>query len=181
MYEFLVLALLMLGPKHGYLIASIVNDMIGPYAKLSHGRLYPLLSAMEHQGLLEATSAHTGARGQRVLRVTAAGRRRFHDLALDTEARPGDYQRLFWFKVAFFGLLSAEERRVLEAHYLAYCKAHIAHVGRELSEIEGALSDQGLIPVEEREGIAFAMRHAVAQWRLEIDAVERLGREMGRA
>ncbi len=30
LYEFIILAQLMYGPAHGYLIAKIINDMIGP-------------------------------------------------------------------------------------------------------------------------------------------------------
>jgi len=37
MYEFIVLAQLMNGPAHGYLIAKIINDMIGPFARISYG------------------------------------------------------------------------------------------------------------------------------------------------
>ena len=172
MYEFLILALLMLGPKHGYLIASIVNDMIGPYAKLSHGRLYPLLAALEAQGLVEGAGAG-GGRRQRVYRVTRAGRQRFRSLAMDTGARPGEYQRLFWFKAAFFGLLEPDERRLLLDHYRTYCRTHVDHVRRELQELEGPLGSQEVATVEQREGILFAMRHAVEQWELEIAAVER--------
>ncbi len=47
MYEFLILSQLMKNSAHGYLIASIINDIIGPYARVSNGRLYPLLAKME--------------------------------------------------------------------------------------------------------------------------------------
>lgn len=40
MYELIILSLLMREPLHGYLIAKIINDMIGPIAKVSHGWLY---------------------------------------------------------------------------------------------------------------------------------------------
>ena len=53
MYELIILSLLMRWNAHGYLIASIINDMIGPYAKVSNGRLYPLLARLEEQGLIE--------------------------------------------------------------------------------------------------------------------------------
>jgi DNA-binding PadR family transcriptional regulator len=41
MYELIILSLLMRSPAHGYLIAKIINDMFGPYTKISNGRLYP--------------------------------------------------------------------------------------------------------------------------------------------
>ncbi len=55
MYELIVLSLLMRFPLHGYLIAQIANDTIGPWAKLSNGTLYPLLTKFRAPGL-----DHTG-------------------------------------------------------------------------------------------------------------------------
>jgi len=49
-YELIILGLLMRWPMHGYLIAGIIDDIIGPHAKISHGRLYPLLGRMEGGG-----------------------------------------------------------------------------------------------------------------------------------
>ena len=54
MYELMILSILMRGTAHGYLIASIINDIIGPYARLSNGRLYPLLSKLEDLGMIVA-------------------------------------------------------------------------------------------------------------------------------
>ena len=47
MYELIILSLLMRFPLHGYLIAQIANDTIGPWAKISNGTLYPLLTRLE--------------------------------------------------------------------------------------------------------------------------------------
>ena len=52
MYELIILSLLMREPIHGYLIAKIINDMIGPIAKVSHGWLYPRLAKLEQEGLI---------------------------------------------------------------------------------------------------------------------------------
>ena len=54
MYEMIILALLARWPLHGYLIAKITNDVLGPYARLSNGRLYPLLAKLEAAGLIVA-------------------------------------------------------------------------------------------------------------------------------
>jgi hypothetical protein len=45
MYELVILAQLMAYPAHGYLIAKIINDN----ARLSSGRLYPLLVASPYR------------------------------------------------------------------------------------------------------------------------------------
>ena len=60
MYEFIILAQLMNGPAHGYLIAKIINDMIGPFARISYGRLYPLLAKLEEKEKLPEEGAFHG-------------------------------------------------------------------------------------------------------------------------
>src|SRR5215472_15772365 len=99
MYEFIVLAQLMHGPAHGYLIAKIINDMIGPFARLSYGRLYPLLAKLEENGLITAGVGTTGGqqkdRQLRIYSITDAGRMRFQLLMNDTGLSLGDYQYLF--------------------------------------------------------------------------------------
>lgn len=52
MYELIILSLLMREPIHGYLISKIINDIIGPLAKVSHGWLYPRLAKLEQEGLI---------------------------------------------------------------------------------------------------------------------------------
>ena len=55
MYELIILSLLMREPIHGYLISKIINDIIGPIAKVSHGWLYPRLAKLEQEGLIAAS------------------------------------------------------------------------------------------------------------------------------
>ena len=51
-YELIILGTLMSGPFHGYLIAKIMQNILGPYGQLSKGRLYPLLTKLEEAGLI---------------------------------------------------------------------------------------------------------------------------------
>jgi hypothetical protein len=78
MYELVILGLLMRWPAHGYFIANVINDMIGPYARLSNGPLYPLLAKLEQEGLIVSrTSTEETPRGEwqvRSYEITAAGR-----------------------------------------------------------------------------------------------------------
>lgn len=39
MYELLILGYMTRMPFHGYLMTKIINDMIGPFAKFSNGRV----------------------------------------------------------------------------------------------------------------------------------------------
>src|SRR2546429_7746953 len=102
LYEFIILAQLMYGPAHGYLIAKIINDVIGPYARLSYGRLYPLLAKLEQNGLIAAeredSSGEKRDRQLRVYAITEAGRMRFKVLVNDNRSSPGAYKRIFPYK-----------------------------------------------------------------------------------
>src|SRR5437762_13308084 len=101
MYELIILSLLHRGAVHGYLIAGVINDVIGPFARASNGRIYPLLTKLEEDGLVsvkeEATSE--GGRVSRSFAITEAGRTRFRQLMLDTSSSPREYRDLFAFKV----------------------------------------------------------------------------------
>src|SRR3954467_12316137 len=131
MYELIILSLLMRFPLHGYLIAQIANDVIGPWARISNGTLYPLLTKLEQSNLItRADEDHDGAQTERSVRtfqITAAGRKRFYQLMVDTTSNIGDYQRLFHLKVPYLDLLQPRERLHLLNHYLSYCQACILH------------------------------------------------------
>src|SRR5260370_41725657 len=55
-YELIILGTLMGGPFHGYLIVKIMQNVLGPYGKLSKGRLYPLLQQLEEGGVIVAVA-----------------------------------------------------------------------------------------------------------------------------
>jgi DNA-binding PadR family transcriptional regulator len=94
MYELIILSLLMRFPLHGYLIAQIANDTIGPWAKISNGTLYPLLTRLERQGLItrinEEQSATQTEQQARTFLITDEGRKRFFQVMLDTSSNIGD-------------------------------------------------------------------------------------------
>lgn len=174
MYELVILLLLIRSPMHGYLIAHIINGMIGPYAKISNGRLYPLLAKMEQDGLIEADeeSEHTqrGERNSRRYRMTEAGRWRFRALMMDTTSNPGEYQRIFTHKVIGFSSLKPAERLYLIDHYINYCQAHVLHLTAEAEDMQANSYQQGPDPSVVLE----VMKHALDQWRLEVEWAQHL-------
>lgn len=187
MYEFIVLAQLMQGPAHGYLIAKIINDMIGPYARISYGRLYPLLAKLEQGGLIEAVSdSKTGQqhdRNLRIYKITDAGWLRFLLLMNDTSSNPGDYARLFAHKVAAFAFIRPAERLRLIDHYITYCQAHVFHMQAEAEDLVRtvALMDEWHrdspdmakgFPRMDDESLEYTvsvMQHTIDQWEHEIE------------
>jgi DNA-binding PadR family transcriptional regulator len=169
MYELIILSFLIRSPMHGYLIARIINDMIGPYARFSNGRLYPLLAKLEEEGLIVAYTqpmdTHKGERQLRCYQITEEGRKRFHDLMMDTTSNPGDYQRLFLHKVPFLEFLKPAERMYVIDHYVNFCQAHILHLTAEKED----LAQRNHISLSQLNVTLNVMQHMIDQWKLELD------------
>lgn len=174
MYELAILSLLMHGPKHGYLIAKIINDSNGPFAKISSGRLYPLLAKLQEGDLIAAEESDGGRHGdrrQRTFTITAAGRQRFRQLMMDTTSNLGDYQRLFWLKLPFLYYLQPTERLHLLDHYLNYCQTLIFHYTNEMDEFARDKVRYPVIGEEFGAGVLYVQRRCMNQWQLDLDAV----------
>lgn len=187
MYEFIVLAQLMHGPAHGYLIAKIINDMIGPYARISYGRLYPLLAKMEESGLIEAVNS--GKAGQKrdrnlhVFKITGDGRMRFRLLMNDTGSNPGDYAELFAHKVSAFAFVTPTERLRLIDHYINYCQAHVFHMQTEAVDLVRIVAETDemfrdsphlaqAFPRMDTNSLEYTvntMQHTIDHWQLEME------------
>ncbi len=174
-YELLILARLMYGPQHGYLIAKVTSDAVGPWAKVSPGTLYPVLAKLVRAGLIaEIGEAPSSRRDPRTYAITATGRERFRTLMLDTETNPGDYRRRFHLKVPTLGFLNPDERQQLFEHYGDYCRTAIRYLDREARLLEQYGPESGAI---DKAGIAAAvdlMAHQAAQWRAELEWSARL-------
>jgi DNA-binding PadR family transcriptional regulator len=173
MYEFIILSQLMLSSRHGYLIAKIINDIIGPYARLSPGRLYPLLTKMEQNGLIEVdrdiVKKQQGDRQSRAYKITEAGRVRFYVLMRDTSLSPGEYQKLFAYKVSSFSFIAPVERIALIDHYIHYCQAHIFHQQSEADDL--VRNGQNYATMDSFQ-LAFTLevvRHSIDGWQGEIE------------
>ena len=187
MYELIILSLLMYDPMHGYLIAKITNDMIGPWAKISNGTMYPLLTKLEKEGLIEASSnTNTQQRGDRHLRsfkITDDGRKRFHQLMMDTTSNPGEYQRFFRFKVPYLELLQPKERLHLLDHYINYCQTHILYSRNEAEDMVQDTSAHKYYMSPMRLEASLAVIGQMAdQWQAELEWTKRLReKEVARA
>ncbi len=171
MYELLILSILMRGMAHGYLIASIINDIIGPYARLSNGRLYPLLSKLEELGMIiavEKTGKNVkGDRNLHSYEITDAGRKRFHELMMDTTSNPGEYRQIYLQKVSVLRFLKPAERLYLIDHYINYCQAHILHL---TAEREDLVAHKGFeLGPAHLSSTLNVMQHLIDQWQLELD------------
>jgi DNA-binding PadR family transcriptional regulator len=174
MYEFIILSQLLYGPRHGYLMAKIINDIIGPYARLSPGRLYPLLAKMEQNGLIEANEngakKQQGDRQSRAYKITKAGRMRFYILMKDTSSSPGEYQKLFGYKVSAFGYITPLERLDLIDHYIHYCQSHVLHQEREAKDL--MRNGEKYAPMLSSSNLEFTLEmlhHSIDGWQHELE------------
>lgn len=169
MYELIILSLLMRGPTSGYVIAGVIGDVIGPFARASNGRIYPLLSRLTETGLVivHEESASAGGRVSRAFAITQSGRERFRELMLDTSSSPREYRDLFAFKVTAFDQIEIGERAELLRHYIDFAMAHVRHLELQARDIAKA-SDYGHSP-EHRERFAEVFRHLIAGWQREAE------------
>jgi DNA-binding PadR family transcriptional regulator len=173
-YELIILGTLMGGPFHGYLIAKIMQNILGPYGKLSKGRLYPLLMKLEEGGLIVAEPLSDELRPRshipsRRYRLTEAGHTRFHALMMDTTSYLGEYQRVFLQKTAYFSLLHPEERLHLIEHYIGYCQSLIAYGATRAGELARSGMESPIsMTSAQLADLLRGMQHKIEQWQQEL-------------
>lgn len=183
MYELIILSLLMHKPSHGYLISKIINNIFGPYTKISNGRLYPLLAKLQSDGLIETliepldiTLISKGERHTRSYKITTEGCKRFHVLMMDTTSNPGEYQRHFWHKAHLLEYMQPTERLYLVEHYINYCQAHILHLMAESEDL--ANLDCDFIRSSTQHSVLNTMQHMIDVWHLEVSWAQQLHKEV---
>lgn len=178
MYELIILTLLMWQPTHGYVIGKVINDIIGPYAKASNGRIYPLLSKLEETGLIDALEDAQGppdsGRILRSFRITDRGRERFRELMLDVTSNPREYREIFAFKVAALGLMAPVERLQLIDHYRDFCETHIRHLTAEADDASKRGATYIDDPAWAENVLLDTIRHGIRRWQLELEWSEQL-------
>lgn len=172
MYELIILGFLMRSMSHGYRIAKIINDMIGPYAKFSSGRLYPLFDKLEQTGLIQSVENDSDEQAQRhrTFQITDAGRQRFYQLMMDTTSNLGDYRRVFGFKFVFFDSLTIDEQVHLFEHFVHVCQTHVYHLEHEIEDLKHRVDTLGAYisnPLK-------IMEHMKEQWETEIEWANRM-------
>jgi DNA-binding PadR family transcriptional regulator len=171
LYELIILSLLMRFPMHGYLIVKITNDQIGPWAKVSSGTMYTILNKLEQTGIIAVLPQEGGSsRGERHMRtfgITEEGRKRFHQLMMDTSSNLGEYKRIFYYKLVYLDLLRHDERLLLMNHYVNYCQTTILHTQSEMEALVYELANHAN-PIY-LENILRVMKHVEQQWQSEFD------------
>lgn len=165
MYELIILGFLMRSKTHGYRIAKIINDMIGPYSKISSGRLYPLFEKLSRDGFIAVVQTegneHMKESRHREYQITEVGKSRFHQLMLDTASNLGEYKKIFGYKYIFIDLLQPSEQLHLIDHYIHYCQTHIFYLESEMEDLKHR-------PFAYLNASLSIMEHNRSQWQLEL-------------
>ena len=178
MYELIILSLLMREPIHGYLISKIINDIIGPIAKVSHGWLYPRLAKLEQEGLIvtssEGEEVKKGERQLRTYQITEKGQKRFHELMMDTSSNPGEYSKFFWQKVSFLEYLHPAERLHLIDHYLNYCQTHILHLKDQAKNLVEGKVQYYTLDISQLEATLHVLRRSTSHWQVDLEYANNL-------
>jgi len=179
MYELIILSLLMREPFHGYLISKIINDIIGPLAKVSHGWLYPRLAKLEQDGLIVTLyeggeEEKKGERQLRTYQITEKGQKRFHELMMDTSSNPGEYSKFFWQKVSFLEYLHPAERLHLIDHYSNYCQTHILHLKDQAKNLVEGKVQYYALDIAQLEATLHVLRRSTSHWQVDLEYANNL-------
>jgi DNA-binding PadR family transcriptional regulator len=172
MYEFLVLGALSRFPMHGYMIAKVLGNVMGPFRHLQWGALYPVLNRLQAEGLVTAEESTTDddGRAKKVYSITARGRDRLHQHVMDTESHIGTYDSIFPHKVSHFSLLTPEERLHLSRHYVVHAQQNLDHLERKLHDI----AENPRLTSIQRQDIQSVMNHRIEHWKHERSWAESL-------
>jgi DNA-binding PadR family transcriptional regulator len=161
MYEFLILGALSRVQMHGYMIAKVLGNIIGPFRHLQWGALYPVLNRLQAEGLVTAEEQpDEDGRVRKVYAITEQGRERLHQHLMDTESHSGTYDAVFPHKVSHFSLLTPQERLHLSRHYAVHAQQNLVHLERKLQDMT---HNPRLSPAQ-RDDICAVLNHRIEHW-----------------
>ncbi|HUX13618.1 MAG TPA: PadR family transcriptional regulator [Spirochaetia bacterium] len=112
--EIVVLALLKLGPKHGYDIRKKIDLLLSRNRKMNTNLLYPALHRLEKSGAVEReVHEQEGRPARHTYRITPEGALHFRNLIVNFGESDAAKDEEFIARVAFFDFLEEKERCVI--------------------------------------------------------------------
>lgn len=132
MYELFILGQLMDHPMTGYQLRKALSSTVGPELTISFGALYPLLDKLAAAGTLTlAFKTVPPKRPQKLARITAAGRARFHTLMATPVAFNKQTQLTFQMKVNFLHLLTPDQQRATLREFHAFATQQLSQLATQ--------------------------------------------------
>jgi DNA-binding PadR family transcriptional regulator len=117
--DLIILGVLQGMPMHGYQLRQQIEASFGKrFFNMSNSKLYPKLAKLEAEGYVEShREQQEKIPDRKVYEITAAGRKRIHELVT---APPGPREDYVDFKgrAVFFDLLTQDERRKVTEPFL---------------------------------------------------------------
>lgn len=111
--ELAVLGVLSQSPQHGYELRKRLVSVLGLFATISYGALYPTLKSLVERGLIAEHDADPSAvypkRNRIVYALTPAGNKYFADL-VSAEGSESYDDDIFAVRIAMFGQTKADTR-----------------------------------------------------------------------
>jgi DNA-binding PadR family transcriptional regulator len=132
-----ILGLLVEGPRHGYAIDRLIEERgMRRWAGIGFSSIYWVLDQLVAEGLAEVAAETTSGRTRRIMAISAAGRRAWHDACIAALAalEHSDEE----FLVALSGLPGLDPDRVREA-----LDARLAALDGELAGMDEAEARAG--------------------------------------
>jgi len=127
------LGLLSVADRSGYEIKKMLEEgPLGHFVDASFGSIYPALTRMTEDGLVEfRTEEQDGRPDKKTYSITDRGRAVFRE-SLEGDIAPDRYRSDFMFVLMFADKLSSERVSALVDERLAYYESKIAHIRNEL-------------------------------------------------
>jgi len=155
--QYVILGLLMEGPKHGYEIKQIIERWSGLFWKVSFGSLYPALHRLTENGCISIDAGSgTDTLRRKTFRLTEKGEAVLRAWLLEPAEGTGvsrNNTNEFMLKFTFFGYLTYEERDKLIACRLTKVKKKLDEMEARREKIKNS---------KERPGFyAWAMRDLI--------------------
>ncbi len=105
---------------HGYLLKSVLNDVLGPFKKISWGVLYPLIHELSEVGLIEAIVHESNEKSKKDYQITEKGRLEFNKLMVEPIEFKHLYMMYFKVKLSAIKWISRYDAVNIYANYVQY-------------------------------------------------------------
>lgn len=165
-----ILGLLMEGPKHGYEIKRIVDEVLSQLAKISTGSTYYTIKKLADDGFVQCATGRDGSRPEKhVCHITERGKEEYRRLIhenLYTRERP------FWdFNLSLFFLNDLDPTALTKA--LEDKIAYLERMTEYVTTINQLLKNKNY----GYSGI-FLTEHSLEHLKLDLDFYQRLLRDL---
>lgn len=139
LYELFILGELMDRKKHGYLLFTTLNKVIGPMRTISWGVLYPLIHRLEKQELIELAVSEKNAGGhkKKSYQITESGRNRFFQLMNEPIPYRPEYELHFLIKITNFDQIDRSLRITIIHQYQEFLEFNENFIQEKYEDVHG--------------------------------------------